>query len=93
MELEKDHILEINGVDSDCVYVVVNGKLVLRDHKLNDPFNYNVMQVAKPGSILGSAELDFGNSGRATVWTIVASHYAHVVKMSRETFQQLFKEY
>ena len=38
---------------------------------MNEPLNYNVMQVAKPGTILGAKELDNGNSSVSTVWTIV----------------------
>lgn len=74
------------------VFVVINGKILLRDHHLNDPYNYNVMQVATSGAIIGVNRLDLQNSCRATVWSIVASNVAHVVEMTRETFDTLWRE-
>lgn len=38
-------ILPITGSQKpdSTVFIILNGKILLRDHQLNDPFNYNVM--------------------------------------------------
>ena len=79
--------MELSGTGRGNVFIVLNGKLVTRDHRLNNPSEYNVIQVSRPGSIVGCPALDYGNSENATVWTIVQSHVAHLVKMQAGDFK------
>jgi hypothetical protein len=36
-------ILKISGTQTSNVYVVLNGKIILRDHYFEEPFNFNVL--------------------------------------------------
>lgn len=87
-------ILPISGTQKGTtnVFVVINGKIILRDHKLDDPNNYNVLQIATTGAILGVKSLDFGNSCQPSVWSVVTSVVAHVVRMSKDTFDELWHD-
>ena len=44
--------MAINNIES-CVFVVLNGKVVLRKHSLDDPGHFDIVKVATSGSILG----------------------------------------
>lgn len=87
-EYENDQILQVGA---DRVFVVLDGKVIMREHSLDNPFSYEILSVAKAGSILGVEYLDNGVSTSASVWSIVGSHKANFVEMSRDTFDQIWK--
>ena len=62
----------------------------MRDHSLDKPFDYNILAVAHSGYCLGVKDIDLGFSTIAKVWCVVASSVAHLVKMSKETFNELW---
>jgi hypothetical protein len=93
-ELSKDEILKVPCSDSpdSTVYVVLNGKIALRDHQLDDPHDYNLIAVAKQGSIIGAKQMDMGFSSQSTVWAVVQSSIANVCSMSQATFDILLRK-
>jgi hypothetical protein len=90
--LKESEVISMSGKADSTIYVLLNGKIFQRDHDLNKPFEYNIITVAKPGSILGMPSLDHGNSIRPTVWSIVASTIAHVACIPKPVFEELWKE-
>lgn len=93
-ELDRDDILHISGSQkpsTENCFIVLNGKILMKDHYLDEPYNYNIMQIATQGSCVGVAKSDFGNTCLATVWGVVHSCTAHVVKMSVNTIEVLLK--
>ena len=71
--------------------MVLDGKVITRNHSLDNPFSYEILSVAKAGSILGVEYLDNGVSTSASAWSIVGSHKANFVEMSRDTFDRIWK--
>jgi len=53
---------------------VLNGKLELRQHSLERPFEYTTVQVIRPGIFLGAPGLDMGHSHRAFAFAVCLSH-------------------
>jgi hypothetical protein len=43
IEKKQFDILELSGTGRGNVFIVLNGKLVTRDHRLNKPSEYNVI--------------------------------------------------
>jgi hypothetical protein len=68
------------------IYVVMNGKIVMRDHNLDNPYDYNIISIAKQGSCIGVSTFDMGYSCNSTVWSVVTSVSAHVCRMTMDTF-------
>lgn len=71
IQLNKDQILEISLPNTSHVHIVLNGKVVLREHSMDDPFDFNVIQVATKGHIIGAEKIDLDKSCLPTVWSIV----------------------
>ena len=71
MTLQKEDIVDISLPNTSFVYIVLNGKVVLREHSMNDPFEFNIIQVARKGHILGAEKLDMDKSCLPTVWSVV----------------------
>lgn len=86
-------LLQISGFTTPdtSVYVMLDGKVAVRDHRLDNPNDYNLMQIASTGDILGAPDLDMGNTVMPHVWSIVQTTTAHAVKMSRQTFDELWR--
>jgi hypothetical protein len=82
---EYGELLQISGFTTadTNVYVMLDGKVSVRDHRQDRPLDYNLMQTASKGDILGAPDLDMGNSTMPHVWSIVQTTTAHAVKMSR----------
>lgn len=59
--------------DDDSVYIMINGKVILREHKTEDPIQSTVKMVAKPGCVLGVPHLDHGISCCPYVWGVIGS--------------------
>jgi hypothetical protein len=74
------------------VFIVINGKVILKKHEIDDPYASTIQCVAKAGSLLGVSLLDCGISCMATVWSVVGSNVAHFIKMQRSVFDQLWHE-
>ena len=70
----------------DQVMVILNGKVILRQHDLDDPGNFTIMQVAKSGHILFAPELDHAKSNQPLVWPVVYSQSAQFALLERSTF-------
>jgi hypothetical protein len=79
-------------ISGKTVFIVINGKVILRDHKMDEPYSYNVFQCATKGSILGVSALDNGLSCSSTIWAVVGSTYAEVISMNIDTFDMLWKQ-
>jgi hypothetical protein len=43
IQLVKDQVLPVSLRETTDVHVVINGKFVLREHNMNDPFDFNVI--------------------------------------------------
>lgn len=82
-ELPMDSILPISGAKNSPVFVILTGKVILRDHLLNDPHDFKVASVASAGTVLGVSHLDCNVSCKPTVWSIVGSYTCVVVGMSK----------
>ena len=74
------------------VYIVLNGKVVLREHKMHDPLDFSVAQVVKQGQIIGEPSLDMGKSSLPFVWGVVYSHSANLARMDRSLFNEMWQE-
>ena len=70
--------------NNENVFIVLDGKIALREHQLNNPFDYSILQIATSGSIIGCKSLDMGNSCRSGVWCVVYSNICRVVSISKE---------
>jgi len=64
----------------------------MRQHNLSEPTNYEIIQIASQGSILNVDSLDLGCSTKTVVITVVQSYKAHLVQMSRSTFEKLNRD-
>ena len=47
---------------NDKVVVILNGQVVMREHRLDSPEDFEVKIVGKSGHILFNKDLDDGNS-------------------------------
>lgn len=76
MTLKKNESTDINFKDNEegKVYLLLNGKVILRKHSADNPFDFKVLSVFKPGSFIGAKELDMSQSCLPNAWAIVASH-------------------
>jgi len=41
--LKKDDIVDISLPNTHYVYIVLNGKVVLREHSMNNPYELNII--------------------------------------------------
>ena len=89
IQVRKGDLIEI---DEKSVYLLLNGKVVYQDHELDEPIAYKVVMVAKPGTWIGVKALDMGMSCLPTVFPVVYSHTAQLLKLSPATFSQLWHE-
>jgi hypothetical protein len=55
IQLVKDDIIEVSLPRASKVHIVLNGKVMLREHNMNDPLEFNIIQVATKGHIIGAA--------------------------------------
>jgi hypothetical protein len=76
--------------DDDSVYVVINGKVIMREHSTDDPIDTTMKQIAKSGSILGVDQLDTGVSNLPYIWGIVASTKCELVRIKRSVFEKIW---
>jgi len=63
--LKRNHqIIDVQteGKSSGNIYLLLNGKVVLRKHTVEDPFEFKIISVLRPGTFLGAQELDMGQS-------------------------------
>jgi len=72
------------------VYIVLNGKVVLREHKILDPLDFNVLQVVKQGQVIGKPSLDEGKSSLPFVWGVVYSHTVDLLRMDVSLFNEMW---
>ena len=67
--------LEVSPIEPvRTVYLLLNGKIDLQKHKLDEPLDLETVQVCKPGQFLGVSGLDLGVSTHPTTFPIVSSH-------------------
>lgn len=57
----------------DEVFLLVNGKVLLTKHSMDKPFETEVVQVTKPGVILGCSDYDLGMSVKPNIVSVVQS--------------------
>lgn len=90
--LDKKRLLDVSQDEDSPVYLLLNGKIVLQEHSLDDPYNLRTIQITKPGLFIGVQELDMGQSSHPVVFPIVMSHVAQLVKFSRAAYNRLARE-
>ena len=96
--VNKIKILEYKKGDLVCippekqVMVILNGKVVLREHELDNPGDFSIKSIAKSGHILFAPDLDNGNSNQPLVWPVIYSTQAELALIDRETFDHMWKE-
>ena len=44
------------------VYLLLNGKVILRKHSVEEPFDFKIISVMRPGNFIGVSDLDMGQS-------------------------------
>ncbi len=54
MQLQKDDIIDVSLPNTSNVHIVLNGKVMLREHSMNNPFDFNIIQIATKGHIIGA---------------------------------------
>jgi hypothetical protein len=91
LTLAKGDIVDIAAQDSDApVYLLLNGKVILQNHSLDDPFEAQTLQVTKPGMFIGVKSLDQGQSVLPLCFAVVYSDQAHLLKMSPEAASKMW---
>jgi len=78
--------------EDDSVYILINGKIILREHNTANPLQTTVKQVVKPGCILGVPYLDHGISCCPFVWGVIGSVKAQLLKIKRSVFEELWTD-
>ena len=68
------------------VVIILNGQVVMREHELDTPADFNIKQIAKSGHIIFVDELDQGNSNQPLIWPVVYSQTAQYAMIDRATF-------
>lgn len=68
------------------VYLLLNGKAILRKHSVEDPFDFSILSIVRPGLFIGAQELDMCQSSLPHVWAIVSSHSANFLVIPRSEF-------
>jgi len=43
VQLQKNDILEVSLPNTSLVHIVLNGKVMLREHSMNNPFDFNII--------------------------------------------------
>jgi hypothetical protein len=77
-------VIDISTMDENApVFLLLNGKLVLHRHNIDDPIAQKTMMVVKPGSFVGVPELDKNQSNLPLNFLVVYSHTTTLIKMSR----------
>ena len=83
-KLENEYIHKIQVVEkkkkdliiippNNQVVIILNGQVVMREHELDTPADFEIKQIAKSGHILFVPELDNANSNQPLVWPVVYS--------------------
>ena len=72
------------------MYLLLNGKVILQNHSLDDPFETQTLQVTKPGMFIGVKSLDQGQSVLPLCFAVVYSDQAHLLKMSPEAANKIW---
>jgi hypothetical protein len=54
VQLQKDEIIDVSLPNTSNVHIVLNGKVMLREHSMNNPFDFNIIQIATKGHIIGA---------------------------------------
>ena len=93
-EYEYGHILHVPGHQSPDapVYILLNGKVVLRSFSFDEAYNFTPLQVATCGHILGAQKMDDGQSCKANVFPVVQSKIVNLIEMTLETFEFLWRQ-
>lgn len=92
---KKNDILPISLDDSDpkCkVFILLNGRVIQREHTVQEPNQEKILAVRLPGSIIGVKDLDLGTSCQPIVWSVIATKYACMCELDKETFDMLWAE-
>lgn len=74
------------------VVIILNGQVVMREHELDTPADFEIKQIAKSGHILFAPELDNGNSNQPLIWPVVYSKAVQYVLVDRATFDLMWKD-
>ena len=77
---------------NDKVVVILNGQIVMREHRLDSPEDFEVKFVGKSGHILFNKDLDDGNSNQPLIWPVVYSHSAQFALIDRNVFENMWKD-
>ena len=80
-------LLKFQGAN---VLILVNGKVVLREHNAQNPTKMEIKQVCKAGTIFGLDWLDNGTSSLPQIWPIVGCIEADFIRVSKETFSEMW---
>jgi hypothetical protein len=83
--------LGLTGENSGNVYLLINGKVILRKHSVEDPFDFNIVSIVRPGTFIGAPDLDMGQSNLPQMWPVVASHYANFLVIPRSEFSAFWR--
>ena len=89
-EKTKDDIIVLP--DDRTVYIVLNGKAVLREHKIGNPCNFELVQVVRQGQVLGDPDLDMGKSTLPFVWSVVYSQKIQLARMDLSVFRRMWQD-
>jgi hypothetical protein len=65
---------------------MLDGKVEVRHHNMDDPFDFELIQVAKIGDILGVPDIDCGNSSMPNAINIATSSRVFVAKIPKRDF-------
>lgn len=96
--IHKIRIESVNRFDlvsippANGVILVLNGQIILREHALDNPDDFDIKYIAKAGHVLFAPELDKGTSNLPLVWPVVYSERAQIAHVDRATFDQLWRD-
>lgn len=68
---DKNRVLDL--ANSKSVFMIMDGKIVFREHSINNPADYHIVQVCRRGDILNVADFDMGVSNGTQVFPVVVS--------------------
>lgn len=69
----------------DRVVVIINGRVILRQHESN-AMDHKIVSSLSAGSLIGFKEGDDGLTCDSNIWPIVASRVVQYISIKRETF-------
>ena len=76
------------------MFVLINGKVLIREHDCNNPIVMEIKQTCRNGYIFGADDLLVSHfHNKPYMWSIIGSYRADFIKIPKDTFYQMWNDF